>query len=390
MCDRAAFTLLIAAIFASACGESTAVTSNQTPAPPKSVLDAVTCTATMRCIAGYTYQVSNNSFETLIEENRGHGWKIFFSPNDPGGHSDRLNGVACASADWCVAVGSTFGPCRDGSCFAGPDRTLVEADTGDGWHMVASPDAPDSSDLIGGSDLNAVTCPTATRCVAVGGHSEAVGDSRTLIVAGSRNGWEIVPGANGDCSAGGCPSELTGVACATPDRCIAVGRTYSTSTLIEEEDSAGWILEPGPGPSFAGESNLSAVACPSNQRCIAVGADPAAHLTLIAETRNGRWTAVEAPGDGLASVACWSESVCVAVGPNEVLEDTGASWFVVPDPTHLAVPGCDQSSECRPNLLAVTCLVDRCVAVGFYSSVGRAGGALIEVRDKSGRWAIAR
>ena len=70
-----------------------------------------------------------------------------------------LNGVSCADATTCVAVGSRV--------ISALDKTLVKTWNGTGWSVRTSPNPPGKTNAT----LNGVTCATTTNCIAVGNYS---------------------------------------------------------------------------------------------------------------------------------------------------------------------------------------------------------------------------
>jgi hypothetical protein len=107
---------------------------------------------------------------------------------------------------------------------------------------------------------------------------------------------------------------LNGIACVTPQLCIAVGGS-SLGTLAEEWTGTAWSVQTTPSP--AGGAVLSSVSCVSATACEAVGDSGTGPL---AEAWNGTgWTVQPAPSAGgasLASVSCTARTRCVAVGSN--------------------------------------------------------------------------
>ena len=84
------------------------------------------------------------------------GWHIVPS-STPGTTDNQLSGVACASATLCFAVGN-------GINRSGYGEALIEQWNGAAWNAASSPNLP----AIASSQLNAVTCVTASECFAVG------------------------------------------------------------------------------------------------------------------------------------------------------------------------------------------------------------------------------
>ena len=237
------------------------------------------------------------------------------------------------------------------------------------WRLVASPTpkAPPRD------ALTAVSCASASSCVAVG---SGYGVAMTEVWNGSR--WSLVrsPGAVG--------RALNGVSCVTASNCIAVGSTSSpadplapATTLIERWDGTTWTVVPSPNPFRADRSELTGVACPATNNCFAVGYSAIlfqAQHGLIEHWNGTAWSIVlnPAPSDGaqtyLAGITCASTKDCVAVGSATSFSDrpfvehwSGRTWAIVPSPAPAVANGAD--------LNAVSCHApDDCVAVGAYSA----------------------
>ena len=122
--------------------------------------------------------------------------------------------------------------------------------------------------VSGPAVLQAVACPTAAPCVAVGGGEFS-----------ESGGW-VVPITNGHAGAAQAATAnggLHGVACQTATTCTAVGDSaspegpgfrYQGAMLSVTNGSAAAAATP-----IAGTSHLLGVACPSARTCVAVGVD---------------------------------------------------------------------------------------------------------------------
>src|SRR5262249_57925173 len=162
-----------------------------------------------------------------------------------------LSSVACTSARFCVAVGTTRGE---------RPRPFVETWHGDRWAVTPVRGYP------GPTSLSSVACLSESFCVAVGQHSS--GDV-VLTAAASFDGksWRLERSPSV-----GVFSNLTGVACVAEDWCAAVGdriQGQGSRTLVLRRES-GWSLRPSPSLSFI--SGYAAVSCVSSSACVAVGA----------------------------------------------------------------------------------------------------------------------
>jgi hypothetical protein len=136
----------------------TIVSSPNSSATSWNMLNAVTCTSTSDCWAVGNY-ISGANHHPLTEHWDGTSWTIATSPDGNANNENFLNGVTCASASECWAVGYY----NDGSY----NRTLIEQWNGISWTVVSSPNAIASSD----NELRAVSCASAFQCSAVGDYA---------------------------------------------------------------------------------------------------------------------------------------------------------------------------------------------------------------------------
>lgn len=178
------------------------------------------------------------------------------------GPSSVLHAVSCASATACVAVG------------ADKAKNLTEEWDGTTWTVEDSADPiPDADET-----LYAVSCRATTACAAVGG-SALIADSRSIPTVRSQaaiaerkvgSTWE------GEVSAAAENGQLYGMSCPVPHTCVAVGGTYTLSggipfragTLVEVWRGKTWTVQQTP---YAEYGSLNAVSCPAVRVCVAVG-----------------------------------------------------------------------------------------------------------------------
>jgi hypothetical protein len=210
----------------------------------------------------------------LIEQDGGGGWAIISSPDPSGSSSSQLNAVTCASATKRWAVG-------DSSARGGGGSTLIEQNTGSGWSIV-----PSANPSAGGfNELDGVTCVTADDCWAVGEDSGGVGNNGPLVEQETAGTWTVVspPTPSGDTLA-----VFHGATCVGAGQCWIVGDTTSAAaldqSLLEENTGDGWTLVSTPTPPNGTSSELEAVTCASAADCWAVGSfDDEGNQTLIEE-----------------------------------------------------------------------------------------------------------
>jgi hypothetical protein len=187
-----------------------------------------------------------------------------------------------------------------------------------GWHVTES--------LLPPTSPTAISCPTATTCIAVGWNSGyASYPSEIWLTSNGGTTWssQVAPLGTGD---------LNGIACASASNCVAVGYDYlnGAGTIITSSDGGrNWSVESSPIQA----TSLNGVACPSVSVCFATGS------SLIRTTNEGKsWTVLPTPAgmNSFDGIACPSVSSClVGAGGTQsiVTSDEGSSWQVDTLPT---------------------------------------------------------
>jgi hypothetical protein len=194
------------------------VTSPNTSTTQYNVLEGVTCASAADCWAVGEYD-GGSAQQPLIERWDGTSWSIVNSPNTSA--PQKLQGVTCASATECWAVGGYYND--------SVNQTLIHQWNGTAWAIVSSPNTSATQDNF----LNGVTCASASECWAVG-HYSSGSSSQTLIEQWNGTAWAIVSSPNTSASV---DNYLYCATCASPSECWAVGYSYNGSfskTLINE------------------------------------------------------------------------------------------------------------------------------------------------------------
>jgi hypothetical protein len=199
-------------------------------------------------------------------------WTIQPAPIPTGGTAAQFNAVSCATATGCMAVGTYNNA-------AGAQKALSEQLSGGKWSVVPIPSPSGETSEV----LSGVSCPTLTTCETVGSYVTAAGVARTLIERWTSGRWGIETSPN--LSATG-DNELLGVSCSAVNVCSAVGGALTnTKTVAERLNGAHWLVQPTPTPPSGG--SLAAVTCLSATFCMAVGSGQGS----LTETWNGAsWT----------------------------------------------------------------------------------------------------
>jgi photosystem II stability/assembly factor-like uncharacterized protein len=218
---------------------------------------------------------------------------------------------------------------------------------------TTAPAVPTAGGAASGSgSFNAVSCPTATECVAVGGDGGLNGVAST-----SQNGGTTWKQGALEAS----EPDLNAVDCASASTCVAVGQGVAARST---DGGATWTS----GTIPTSDTTLLGVSCPSTSLCVGVGvspgdAGPYAGQLLVSSDGGVSWTTPTLPAStgALGSVDCPTTSFCVSVGASIVVSnDGGTTWT---ERTVSGGTGVLRSVSCAS---ATTC-----VAIGANPSVAQ-------------------
>ncbi len=358
-------------------------------ARPFAFVDALACPSASRCVAVGGYIDTSGSSQGLLLTRSGSSWRAAEAPvpaNAGARPSAFVNAVACPSASVCVAVGSYIDT-------SGDRQGLLLTRSGSSWTAAEAP-LPANN---GGPNAQLIflACPSVSKCVAVGYYTDTSGNGQVLLLTKSGSSWTAIEGplpANADIAMGGTVDSLT---CPSASKCVAVGYFVDTSGgpqgLLLTRSGSSWTATEAPLPANASASpgaELESVTCRSASRCVAAGGytDTSGQGQVLILTRSGSsWTATDVPppangGNGLSpypdSLACPSVSKCVAAGAYWdtsgliralLVTSSGSSWTATEAPLPANAnpnPNPSQGSQ----LEFVICPSARkCVAAGNYT-----------------------
>jgi hypothetical protein len=356
-------------------------------AADSSYLASVSCPHGPWCMAVGSWSASQQGpSHTLAEAWTGTSWQIVATPDPAGSAASSLTSVSCTSATSCMTVGDHG------------TGTFAEAWNGASWQILTTP-------VLAASSLTSVSC-TRARCMAVGGYG-----TRTLAEAWNGTSWQIL--ATPD-PAGSAASKLTSVSCPSATRCMAVGYAAAVNwrqgqlPIAEAWNGTSWRLLPAPNPLSGQVNSFWSVSCSSASRCMAVGGSEvnqgAGPLPSFAEAWNGsEWRLVKAanPRTGrrqLTGVSCTAAAHCMAVGNSTSIEGTkgsgpyaeawnGTRWQLLP------VPGPRSLASYGLGLAGVSCAkTSRCIAAGGFATnpgLNSSSNTLAEAWNGT-RWRLLR
>lgn len=396
-------------------GTSWAVQPTPNPAAAAaSSLSQVSCTAVTACQAAGNFQLTSTGGQLALAESwNGSSWQIQHAVSPRGSVTNNLNGVSCAPASFCEAVGSHLDA-------GGASVALAEMWNGATWQIQKTPDPAQAVNGVRMS-LKGVSCVSAAFCQAVGSSSATAGGGAEMWNGTS---WTLVTVPGGPLTSVSCTSvsfcmaagadghvdtwngtswaaqptaagliSLSGVSCTSSTSCEAVGSGTDFNAAAEGWNGTSWSQQAVPAPADGNSPVLSAVSCTEAQSCEAVGNYSPSTGSLAAplvEVWNGTaWAVQPAPVpvaaflSSLAGVWCTSPNACTAVGQNQpgtgptiaVAEVwNGTAWRLQATPDH-AYAG-------QSILNGVSCGASSvCTAVGVTTNPGQTPVTLVETGD---------
>ncbi len=248
--------------------------------------------------------------------------------------------------------------------------------------------------------LSAVSCPSASYCVAVGGYTDTSKDNEGVLLTWSGKAWTA---AQAPLPANALPDEtsdpgnyVSGVSCVSASYCVAVGSYVTTDDTLEglllTWSGGAWTATEAPLPPNAISQpsvSLPAISCSSTTSCVAVGdyEDTSGDFDgLLLTWSGGAWTATEAPlpangraDSSVIGVSCPSASSCVAVGNYHettygeleglLLSWSGGAWTATeaPLPPNAADDSSPDYTSQSATVSGVSCpSISYCTADGTY------------------------
>ena len=247
-----------------------------------------------------------------------------------------IESVSCTSTI-CLAVGY-------GGTTRGAAVTYNPTASANKWAASTLP--------AGVTNLQQVTCPGATTCLAIG--SGATGPVVLVgTVSGQAVSWAVnaLPGVNG----------LREITCPSPTVCMVLGATGGSAVVLSGATTGSWTWTPDALPHSI--SSLFQLTCPTSTSCEAIGSGvaPAAVVTgTFSSTWSWATAGLPTTVTSLTDITCPSGTACIAVGSG-----TGSAAVATGSP---AGPWTATTVGGATSLRAVTCTgATTCLATGSAS-----------------------
>jgi hypothetical protein len=230
----------------------------------ESLLEGVSCSGESACTAVGSYKGSEGTYHPLVERWNGTAWSLQSAPGPAEGTAQNaMQGVSCAGASSCMAVGEAAG------------RPVAETWNGSAWSRSAAPPMPSGAK---GATFAAVSCGSVKVCMAVGDSYEGTGTEKALAERWSGGTWSIIT-TPGPAGAKGFV-DLTDVACLSPNACFSAGyyapevsggAPLSLKTLVGSWEGTEWTVLTTPNLASQTFDALAGISCSTSIDCTAVG-----------------------------------------------------------------------------------------------------------------------
>jgi hypothetical protein len=273
-------------------------------------LDSVSCTSPAYCVAVGTYGGNGISY-AMAQTWNGRAWTVTVLPQLP--HSHVLaDSVSCGAPRHC-ATSMASRPMPPGN------RVFVDVLSGTTWHVHAM-SLPKDVELALPS---AISCASATYCVLTGEYYRQDGAGAAFA---TWNGQRLAP-----MTASAYPAYFWSLSCPSTTHCAAAGELFGGLTdwgYVGVRNGGTWIAARVAQPRAIVVTDLIGVSCAAPNRCLAVGylrdrqpVNGTYPDRATAVFYNGKtWTRLNVPfpagsrDTAFQSVSCLSVTRCVAVG----------------------------------------------------------------------------
>jgi photosystem II stability/assembly factor-like uncharacterized protein len=223
------------------------------PTTPKKVgeLTSMSCPTAHFCMAVGSSEAIWASAVALVTRSDGQQWTRLTLPK----YEPQLELVTCTTAFDCIAEGP-----HDGQSI------IFTSDGGATWTQAQLPTGNYPQGVIGIPILTGLACMSRTDCVLVGGIEGQHGEVSGLILSSADGGrsWSYTALPSG-------AAMMNAISCPAAMQCVAVGENFATAEndliLTTIDGGQHWVARPVP----AAVIDLESVSCPTATTCVATG-----------------------------------------------------------------------------------------------------------------------
>jgi len=193
--------------------------------------NGLACPVLGSCVAIGQYVDTSGQTDGLVETLSDGTWSASEAPVPPSTATSQdlsLDSIACPGAGSCAAIGE-YWTVTDG--LEGPGEGVIETLSGGVWTDTVAPVPANASGATVGDllSLQGVACGAAGSCIVVGDYLDTTGQTDGLIETQSDGTWSAAQAPlSGDAS--DRPSDLQALSCPAAGSCTAVGSVMPTTT----------------------------------------------------------------------------------------------------------------------------------------------------------------
>jgi hypothetical protein len=366
-------------------------------------LRSVRCASAGNCVAVGDYTDSSSRTQSMVVTESGGVWgkgAEYLSPWNGTTGTSQLYEISCASAGNCTAVGTS-------TDLSSNTQSVTLTESSGTWGTETALSMPSGAATDPYPDVRGISCWSAGECVVVGSYQSSSSDLLPFTATESSGVFagavEVTP------PAGGVSPEfarLDAISCPSAGECTAVGIDRQAPSTIDDlevvETGGVWgaaqvVTDPQSG------DGLEAISCVTPGVCTAAGTTLVSsdtQIAVVASTSSstfGSSTTIPAnsvatgpPTPTATSIVCVDASTCTLVGLvrgtnslHAFVTSSSGSVFgamvLLPEPSAIGV---HQSGQ----LTSVSCVSSTyCVAVGNYLTPALKGGDY-EATYSNGVW----
>ncbi len=200
-------------------------------------LGGVSCSSASQCVAvgGYLQEGmqtdASGAGEGLLLTDSDGTWTAAEAPLPANAattfSSVKLYGVSCSSASQCIVVGSYEDASQN-------RHGLILTRSGTSWTAAEAPVPADAltTGTEAGAGLQGISCSAASQCVAVGWYEVAPDGGGGLLLTDSGGTWTAAEApVPGNAASESGDADLDGVSCPSASQCVAVGSYLDGSSI---------------------------------------------------------------------------------------------------------------------------------------------------------------
>ncbi|HUA06526.1 MAG TPA: hypothetical protein VMB27_21655 [Solirubrobacteraceae bacterium] len=399
--------------------------ASTTPNTQQAEVTGVSCAEAGNCLAGGFYIDMTGLGRAMVASEADGTWgqagELTLPANAATTPGSAVDGVSCTSAGHCVAGGSYIDP-------SSASLAMVASETNGTWGQASELTLPSNALTTSMSarqiaEVEGVSCAYPGNCVAVGSYTDTSGGEQPMVASETDGAWgqagELTLPANADTTSGRQYARVDAVSCPGAGNCLAVGDYFDTSgtrlAMVASETDGIWgpagqltlpaNALPATTTTFGGQNaSVGGVSCTSVGNCVAGGQYTDARgvaRPMIASETDGIWgqagqltlppNAATIYGSGIGGISCPSAGNCVAggsyvdTGGTEqamVASETDGTWGQAGEltlPANALTTATPSLGAQRAGVQGVSCVsVASCVIGGIYRDTSGAYQGMVD------------